>query len=269
MIGCTTAADKQVIGGSLHIRMPRRPQIFWIFLVTGALLSAAATAEAQWRARHRYTTQNEPPNTEVIVARWHFGANGMFGGNGWSHNYPNSDRNLNQYVKETTGIDIDRMSYRIVELGEDDVFEFPFAYVSEPGEMRLTEKEVENLREFVNRGGFVLIDDFDGPIQFAVMRQQVRRALPDHEWLPLEIEHQVFHAHFDLDDLQGMDPYVPGGHVTYYAMYNEVGDVVMVAGYNNDLANFWEWFGQPGMPLRPSADAFRLGVNYMVYALTH
>jgi hypothetical protein len=232
------------------------------------LLFTATNVEAQRGGRWN-TTQNSPPPSEVIVARWHFGNNGMIGGYGWAHNYPSSDQNLNQYVAEATGIDLSRMSYRIVELGDDDVFDYPFAYISEPGEMALTAQEVRNLREFVNRGGFVLMDDFDGPRQLAVMRQQVRKAFPDYEWVALEITHPIFRTHFELEDLHGMDPYVPGGYVTYFAMFNDVGEVVMVAGHNNDLANFWDWFDEPGTPLRPAADAFRLGVNYMVYALTH
>lgn len=237
-----------------------------------ALLSSAAIVDAQRRGfggGRWNTTQNEPPPSEVIVARWHFGNNGNIGGYGWAHNYPSSDQNLNQYVEEATGIDLSRMSYRIVELGQDDVFDYPFAYISEPGEMALTASEVRNLREFVNRGGFVLMDDFDGPWQLANMRQEVRRALPEYEWVALEIEHPIFRTHFELEDLHGMDPYVPGGYVTYFALQNDAGDIVMIAGHNNDLANFWDWFDEPGTPLRPAADAFRLGVNYMVYALTH
>jgi len=215
------------------------------------------------------TEQNDPPPSEVTVARWRFGNNGIFRGFGWAHNYPSSDQNFNQYIEQSTGADIDTMSYRIVELGQDDVFDYPFAFISEPGEMELTNKEVENLREFVNRGGFVLLDDFDGPAQLGVMKRQVRRAFPDRSWIPLDIDHPIFRMHFELTDLQGMDPYVPGGRVTYLAMFDDAGKVVMIAGHNNDLANFWDWYDEPGMPLRPAADAFRLGVNYLVYAMSH
>jgi hypothetical protein len=236
--------------------------------VFSMVVLSSTDAAAQGRSRWD-TTQNSPPPSEVVIARWTFGHNGWFGGYGWAHNYPSSDQNFNDFIKSATGLDIDRMSYRIVELGEDDVFDYPFAYISEPGEMQLTETEVDNLREFVNRGGFILMDDFDGPQQLAVMRDQVRRAFPDRSWVALDIDDRLFKLHFELDDLHGMDPYVPGGYTTYYAMHNDAGEIVIIAGHNNDLANFWDWYDQPSMPLGPATDAFRLGVNYVVYSLTH
>src|SRR6187431_1402157 len=127
-------------------------------LLVPAGLCAVALAGAQgiWGGR---ITQNEPPATEFVAARWHFGTNGLIGHRGWSHNYPNSDRNLNDFLSRSTRLDVEEESYLIVELGSEEVFRYPFAYVSEPGEMELTEQEVLNLREFAARGGFVLMDD--------------------------------------------------------------------------------------------------------------
>jgi len=252
--------------------MNKRIRNLTTLLLSSIILFATVLvmAEETFGYSHRFnTTQNNPPNTEVVVARWVYGTNGWKGNFGWAHNYPSSDQNLNQFIAEATGIDIQRMSYRIQPLGRDDVFDYPFAYVSEPGEMDLTPKEVENLREYINRGGFVLMDDFDGARQLNNMRENVRRAFPDREWVALDISHNVFHAHFNLDDLHAMDYYVQGGYTTYYAQYDDHGNAVIIAGHNNDLANFWDWFDEPGTPIGPATDAFRLGVNYMVYSLTH
>jgi len=188
---------------------------------------------------------------------------------GWSHNYPSSDQNLNQFIDGATGIDIDIMSYSIIELSSDEVFDYPFAYVSEPGEMALTDDEVINLREYIDRGGFILMDDFDGPEQLGNMKSQVKRAFPDRDFLPIPTNHRIFTAHFELDDLEGMSPYVPGGNITYFGIYNDNDEVAIAAGFNNDLANFWDWYDQPRMPLKPATDAFRLGVNTIVYSMMH
>lgn len=213
--------------------------------------------------------QNEPPATEFIAARWHFGTNGYIGHRGWSHNYPESDRHLNGFLARATRVDVEEASYRIVELGSDEVFDFPFAYVSEPGEMQLTDEEVVNLREYIGRGGFVLMDDFDGPIQWEQMRSQVRRAFPESDFEPLTVAHPVFSAYAPPDGLEDMAAHVPGGEITYFGLFDATGRVVILAGLNNDLANFWDWYGDGGMPLKPSTDAFRVGASAVLYSFTH
>src|SRR5215467_3021840 len=119
--------------------------------------------------------QNSPPETELVVARWRYTAYGKFGGTGWSHNYPSSDQHFAQVISEATNIDVKSLSYRIVELGSDDVFKYPFAVVSEPGEMALTDHEVENLRQYIDRGGFVLMDDFDGQRDLATLERDFHK----------------------------------------------------------------------------------------------
>ena len=216
-----------------------------------------------------YIEQNTPPPTELIVARWHFGTNGNIGHLGWSHNYPGSDENFNGFIRNATGIDVEVGSYLIVELGEPNVFDYPFAYVSEPGEMDLTEQEAVNLREFIDRGGFVLMDDFDGSWQLENMREEVQRVFPDRPFFTVRTDHQVFDILFELPDLERMSPYVPGGEIVYFGMLNERGELAIAAGHNNDLANFWDGYDQAYAPLEPAADAFRLGINFIIWSMTH
>lgn len=244
-------------------------QARYLLIGVGLLIAAWAVAQEYGWFRGRPVLQNEPPRTELIVARWRFGTNGSIGHMGWSHNYPESDQNLNEFLQRTTSLDVDIASYRIVDLGSEEVFNYPFAYVSEPGEMLLSEQEVVNLREFIERGGFVLVDDFDGPWQLDQFRSQLRRAFPGQELTSVPLDHRVFHISFDLDNLQGMAEYVPGGAIDYLGLYDSTGRLAILAGHNNDLANFWEWYDTPSMPLKPSVDAFRLGTNAVMYALTH
>lgn len=238
-------------------------------LAVAVLVAVVVRAQSFGWWRGRTVQQNQPPATELVVARWHFGTNGAIGHSGWAHNYPRSDQNLNEFLRRTTNINVELASFRIVELGSDEVFDYPFAYVSEPGEMLLTDQEVSNLREFIRRGGFVLLDDFDGDWQLEQLRSQVRRAFPGGDLVALTTDHPMFHVNFDLNDLQDMSKYVPGGYITYLGLIDEDNRLAMAAGHNNDLANFWEWYGQASMPLGPSADAFRLGTNAVLYAMTH
>jgi hypothetical protein len=238
-------------------------------VIAAVLVCAGVSAQTYGWFRGRPVVQNEAPQTDLVVARWRFGTNGAIGNMGWAHNYPESDQNLNEFLERATRMDVEVGSYRIVELGSDEVFNYPFAYISEPGEMELSEQEVDNFREFLNRGGFILVDDFDGPWQLEQFRSQLRRVFPDRVLVALTIEHRLFHAHFDLNDLQGMAEHVPGGDITYFGLFDDKGRLVMAAGHNNDLANFWEWYNTPSMPLKPGADAFRLGANAVLYAMTH
>ena len=240
-----------------------------IVVILSAVAISWAFAQDYGYFRGRAVEQNDPPKTELVVARWRFGTNGSIGHMGWSHNYPESDQNLNEFLARTTLIDVKEESYRIVELASDEVFDYPFAYISEPGEMQLSEQEVTNLREFIARGGFILVDDFDGSWQLEQFRSQLRRAFPQQQLSTLPIEHRLFHAHFDLNDLQGMAEHVPGGVIAYLAVFDDKDRAVVVAGHNNDLANFWEWYDTPSMPLKPSTDAFRVGTNAVIYAMTH
>jgi Domain of unknown function (DUF4159) len=224
-------------------------------------------ADAQW-GRRRYIEDNLPPPSELIPARWHFGTNGRIGHMGWSHNYPDSEINLNEFVGRTTRIDVKSNSYRLLELSSPEIFEYPFAYVSEPGEMEMTEQEVANLREYIDRGGFILIDDFDGD-HLDNLREEMHRAFPDRNFVRLTVDNPMFDLIFKVEDLQSMAPYVAGGEPVYYGLVNAEGQVAIVACHNNDLANFWEWYGSPQYPLRPATDAFRIGANLVVHAMTH
>jgi hypothetical protein len=244
-----------------------RHPVFWTALSLAVMLAASAAWAQGFFGRR--IQQNDPPPTEFIAARWHFGTNGMIGHMGWSHNYPQSDRNLNGFMMRATRLDVEEASYRIVELGESEVFDYPFAYVSEPGEMELTDIEVEHLREFIARGGFILMDDFDGPVQWEQMRSQVVRAFPGKEFVPLPTDHRVFNTYASINTFEDMAEHVPGGSITYYGLFTDSGELAILAGHNNDLANFWDWYGDGGMPLKPSTDAFRLGTNAVLYSLTH
>jgi hypothetical protein len=234
-----------------------------------AALLGASLAYAQFFSR-RYMPEDNPnvPATEVILQRWHFGTNGAIGHMGWSHNYPESEVHLNEFIDRTTRVDVEPDSYRLLELSSEEIFKYPFAYISEPGEMEMTEAEVANLREYIDRGGFILIDDFD-TWHMDNLREEMRRVFPDRQFVRLTIDNPIFDLVFKVEDLDSMAPYVAGDDPVYYGFNNDHDQIAIVALHNNDLANFWEWYGLPQYPLKPATDAFRLGSNFIVHAMTH
>jgi hypothetical protein len=238
-------------------------------LFAAALLASAAVQAQRWGSGRRAMIEdNTPPATEFVISRWRYGTNGRIGHMGWSHNYPDSEINLNEFIGRTTRVQVESNSYRLLELGSPEIFEYPFVYVSEPGEMELTDQELHNIREYIERGGFILIDDFDGDHIYN-LREEMARAFPDRTLQRLTIDNPIFDLVFKVEDLLGMAPYVPGGDPVYYGLVNAHGDIAIVACHNNDIANFWEWYGSPWYPLKPATDAFRMGANFLIHAMTH
>ena len=221
------------------------------------------------RFRRALMFPNEPPPTELVIARWEYTARGKFNGTGWSHNYPNSDSHFAQVISEATNIDVKNASYRIVELGSPEVFNYPFAVVSEPGEMDLTDHEVQNLREFIDRGGFVLMDDFDGSRDLATLERNLHMAFPDRDLVRMTIDQEIFNVFYRIDALNVISPYVVEGEPVFYSLKNKDGKIGVIAAYNNDLENFWDYIDRGEYPLKPSIEAFRLGINFVVYSMSH
>jgi hypothetical protein len=241
-------------------------RLWWIPAIAAAVIACSAYGQ---RFNRRVISNNKPPQTELIVARWEYTAMGKFNGTGWSHNYPSSDQHFAQVVSEATGIDVKNASYRIVELGSPEVFNYPFAVVSEPGEMALTEHEVDNLREYIDRGGFVVMDDFDGARDLATLQRDLHRAFPDRDLVRLTIDHEIFHTFFDIDALNVTSPYLVDGEPIFYGLMNKDGQIGIIACYNNDLENFWDYIDRGTYPLKPSVEAFRLGIDFVIYSMTH
>ena len=248
----------------------KRPSLLVVAVLA---LVVGGLASGQFRGRrssYGYGTvdDNAPPRTEFVNMRWHFGTNGAIGHMGWSHNYPYSEINLNEFIGRTTRIDVEDNSYRGIELSSPEIFEYPFAYISEPGEMEMTDAEVANLREYLERGGFILIDDFD-TWHMDNLREEMRRVFPDRTFERLSVENPIFNLVHEVESLDSMAPYVAGDDPVYYGLDNSVGQIAIVALHNNDFANFWEWYGNPGYPLRPATDAFPMGTNFDVPAFPH
>jgi hypothetical protein len=237
-----------------------------MLLAGGILLSLlSGTVLLGQFGRFRTLYQNDPPDTEFVFARWRYGS----GGGGWNHDYPYAEEHINQVMHEATGIGVERMSYRIVDIASEEIFDYPFGYISEPGQMWLSETEVENFREYVDRGGFVMIDDFDGEYHFSIMYDNLKRVFPDREPRVLTDAHPMLHTFYDIDNLYVESPYAVGGAAVFYGIDDALGNLAVVICYNNDVGDFWEHIDNHRYALKPSTEALRLGINIVLYAMTH
>jgi hypothetical protein len=131
----------------------------------------------------------------------------------WKHDYPESDEFIEALLHELTGIRVASTSYKIVRLESDEIFKYPFLYLSEPGFLDLNEKEIDNLGEYLRRGGFIMADDFrtgeflQRSDELEVLRDHLRRAVPGRELKRLDLRHPIFHSFYDIQTLEMSPPY--------------------------------------------------------------
>src|SRR4030095_6960062 len=132
-------------------------------LLISLILLTASGAALLGVQRYRFGAgtfvQKEPPKKQFAIARWYSSG---WQGDGWSHDYPTAEAHILQILNEVSLIETDRLSYIVVDLASAEIFKYPCAYVSHPGEVVPSDEEIANLREYVERGGFIMLDDFGG-----------------------------------------------------------------------------------------------------------
>jgi len=185
----------------------------------------------------------------------------------WEHDYPFSEDLFLTMVKEATGVRTDPEAYKIVRLDSQEVFKYPLLYISEPGFMDLTDKEVTNFREFFNRGGFAMCDDFRG-VDFYYLQNEMKKVFPNREFSRMDLSHSIFNTYYMIDSLVMPPPYGIEPP-EFWGLSDEKGRLIMMANWNNDFGEFWEWVDKGQMQFKPAAQSFRFGVNYLFYAMTH
>ena len=249
----------------------RRTLAAVVILVTFAIGAVAFAQFGSRFGRRGVVYQNDPPSTEFVFARWRFGE-GRYFSDGWSHDYPNAEEHILQLMGELTLIDTEYLSYRIVDLSSPEIFKYPFRYMSHPGDVDLSDEEVDNLRQYIERGGFIMLDDFggqgQGPWEFANLRDNLRRAFPDREMFELPISHTIFHSFYDINGLNTVHPM--SGQPSIFLGFPDGRDgTSMIVCYHNDVGDYWEFLDNPRYALDPSSEAVRLGLNFALYAMTH
>lgn len=207
------------------------------------------------------------------------GRGGRFGGFGrgrepvWAHDYPRGERNFLSILKEVTYVDLLQDGSNILTLDDPGIFRYPILYIVEVGFWDPTDEEVAALGEYLLKGGFLIVDDTrdERGHEYASFAHHMERALPGLALRPLEPDHEIFDSFFGIDPRTVIPPYGPR-NPEWYGIFEDDdpnGRLMVVFNFNNDLSEYWEFSERGYYPIDLSNEAYKLGVNYIVYAVTH
>jgi hypothetical protein len=248
-------------------------------LAAAAILAAAVAASGD-----EGRDEEALPTSEFHFVRLEYGDVGSFGGfpgRGFGHwlvDYPAAEYHFTQGVRRLSNIDIDDEA-RMLSLKDDALFNYPWLYAVEVGHWYLSDEEAARLREYLVRGGFLMVDDFHGPQDWAVFMESMTRVFPDRPVVDIPDDDPVMHVVFDLDEkvqIPGIRPllmgvtYEYGGKVPHWrGIYDDDGRLMVVINHNMDLGDSWELADDPLYPEHMTTLGYRFAVNYAVYSMTH
>lgn len=237
-----------------------------IWLVAAALLLSGIVQEAWAQADYGFRFVRVRFETPGMQQQgW-----GRGGGPMWAHDYPVAEQNFYIALKRTTTIHVEE-PHLVLDLMDPAIFEHPILYLCEPGYWQMTDEEVEQLREYLNRGGFLLFDDFRGDYEWYNLYEQMQRVLPNREPVELPPTHPIWNIYFDVDPVAA--PSLVSGYFgtfeydRYMAYFDDSGRLVALANHNQDIGDGWEY---PDRDFEnASTVSFQMGINFVMYALTH
>jgi len=250
--------------------MGRCRRILLVFILG---LAGMTSASAQGGLRGEPYPTDVPYDGRFTFLRLRYGNGSVRSGgmnSAWNHDYPRAEQHLSQILKEVTFIDVHTEGARILNLDDPELFHYPIAYMWEPGYWAMTDLQAQRFRDYLQKGGFAIFDDFDG-VHWENFTAQMRRVLPEGRLVQLDETHQVFDTFFRMNTIDFPDPGL-GIKPSYFGIFEDndpAKRLMMIANYNADVAEYWEWSATGLLPFDESNEAYKLGVNYMVYGLTH
>ena len=251
----------------------RRPAIVtWIAVALAVVGTLSATrGYAQWRRARIMQEPNAPYDGKFTFVRLSYT---VYSRSGWEFDYPAMERNFMTILNDLTSVHPHVRESNIHAMDDPELGRYPVAYLSEPGWWRPDDSQSAGLRTWLEKGGFLIVDDFYGPYQWQNFEQSMKKVLPDARIIPLDVSHPIFDSFFKIPTLDGMShPDQPGYWKAEYKGIFEDNDpkkrLMVIINYNNDIGDYMEWSGQGYYAINFSNDAYKLATNYVVYALSH
>ena len=237
-------------------------------------IMAVATAQAD---------DSETPEAEFHMARMVYssGQAGWSWRQWWAIDYPDAEYHFTRGLRRLTQVDVADDS-RHLQLTDDEIFDYPWLFAQQVGQWRLTDIEIVRLREYVLRGGFLVVDDFHGEREWIVFVETMRQAFPEWAIVPLPEEHPLMNVLYDLDQRTQ----IPGrrhlyrtasgeigaqtrGPAQWHGISDDEGRLVVAINFNMDMGDAWEHADDPVYPVSMTSLAYRFAVNYVIYGMTH
>ncbi len=204
---------------------------------------------------------------------------GGFYGGPWATDFPAADENFLRGVARLSNVRVVEKPI-VLRFDDEEIFNYPFLYALEMGRnggISLSPQEIQNLREYLLRGGFLLIDDFWGEQQWDAFYQGFSQIFPDREIIELNSSHEIYHTFYDIDGAQmipgrggrrglgqaGMD------NASNHAILDDEGRIMVLINWNSDMGDGWEHTYDQWYPTQYANSAYQLGINYLIYSLTH
>jgi hypothetical protein len=225
----------------------------------------------------------DPPDagekSEYAFARLRYRSIGRsWRGGSWGTDSNKSEKQFIQGVRRLTRIHA-RSNEQIIDIDSDDVYNWPWLYAVEVGYWDVSDDQARRLRDYLDRGGFLMVDDFHGTSEWAVFAESLRRIFPDRPVVELENDNAIFHVLYDLDERvqvpgrqfirSGRTYERDGVEARWRGILDDKGRVQVAICHNMDLGDAWEWADTPEYPERFASLAYRIGINYLVYSMTH
>lgn len=244
-----------------------------VVLALGVIATLGGVAWAQFpgggRRGMEVQEENIPYDGRFVFARIKYEV--RFGRDlPWAHDYPRAERHFTKLLSELSTVVSYQEGGNILTLDDPELFKYPVAYMSEPGFWTLSPAEIEGMRAYIAKGGFMIFDDFYGN-QWYNFEEQIRVVLPDAHLQLIPLTHPVWDSFFRIESLEYDHPNfdVKAVFLGIFEDNDPTGRLLAVVNYNNDLGDYWEWSDTDLVPIDLSNTAYKLGINYVIYAMTH